>query len=946
MKNKIKAFLTAAVMGVTALTGVIGADTPLKEMIASAAATADSFSYPVQQFRMGIGDTNRNVNTSAAEVNSPVTSEKLNGTGSEKWYLNYISSGVYEIVNSETGYLLTNDGSYCTIAADTDSANQRWNITAVQQDFEGYDLYYKITSNANSDLALTFTPDTNSFSAETYSGNIYQKYKLNLDGLEGFAANAKVSGGEKAGTIGGLLGNTVTVTNKEDFITQLNKTEPLTIVVNGNFDMQEDWHTRIRDDKTIVGSYSANTLQDCYLRTNNEYGTKGDNPSDNIVIRNIHFLAKNVEDRILVNIWSSRQIMIDHCTFTSQLNRNRDEVGKFIWINTPYDSYMDAKDNGRSPDYITISNCKFINRFWTVAYGTQNSEITRCRTTLCYNWWENCARRCPQIGNGIGHIYNNYYSFSGSEGSAQIIGGDGSNMVSENCMFEVESGSLIEGGGSSTSLYTDYGSYMAATIGGSATAYNFKSSYAATLVPKNHYGYSLTAASGTLGAKPYCQTYSGCFNSGNKIKFITDSEFSGWIMTTYESPFLKDITVGELSVGKVGAVMDTTVTYVFENVNSGLYLEVAGAEAASGAAVVQGTTGASGWKLSDAGDGYYYMYSEVGDGVTYCMDLPYGSTDNGTEMGIWSNDESDARQFKFVPGDDGSYTIHTKSTKDASCIGIVAASKDEGALAVQWTTNGSDDQKWIAKVRINGELIDELLIADYAGGTGWFIDSSLAVGDQVFCDRVDDKLATYSAIPSELEGAELVVTACDAKNVSSDLGTLKAGADITLYVGLDARVITVPSWLSNWTSTRLTAVNSKDVQFNLYSIELSAGDKVTLGTNGQSSNCVNYVVMAVEKEVVTTTTTTTTTTATEPDTTPSIGEVVYGDADLDGDVKMADVVRVMCYASNKEAFPLSEQALANCDVYQRGDGVDVSDALSIQKKIAQVIGSLPESFAD
>ncbi|MBE6855844.1 MAG: hypothetical protein E7500_00220 [Ruminococcus sp.] len=202
MKNKIKAFLTATVMGVSALTGVMGTDTPVKEMKASAVATADSFSYPVQQFRMGIGDTNRNVNTSATEVNSPVTSEKLNGTGSEKWYLNYISSGVYEIVNSETGYLLTNEGSYCTIDTDTDASNQRWNITAVQQDFEGYDLYYKITSNANSNLALTFTPETNSFSAETYSGNIYQKYKLNLDGLEGFASNAKVSGGEKAGTIG------------------------------------------------------------------------------------------------------------------------------------------------------------------------------------------------------------------------------------------------------------------------------------------------------------------------------------------------------------------------------------------------------------------------------------------------------------------------------------------------------------------------------------------------------------------------------------------------------------------------------------------------------------------------------------------------------------------------------------------------------------------------
>ena len=58
---------------------------------------------------------------------------------------------------------------------------------------------------------------------------------------------------------------------------------------------------------------------------------------------------------------------------------------------------------------------------------------------------------------------------------------------------------------------------------------------------------------------------------------------------------------------------------------------------------------------------------------------------------------------------------------------------------------------------------------------------------------------------------------------------------------------------------------------------------------------------------------------------------------------MADVIKVMCYASNKESYPLDAQALLNCDVYQRGDGVTLSDALSIQKSVAQVIDKLPES---
>ena len=81
---------------------------------------------------------------------------------------------------------------------------------------------------------------------------------------------------------------------------------------------------------------------------------------------------------------------------------------------------------------------------------------------------------------------------------------------------------------------------------------------------------------------------------------------------------------------------------------------------------------------------------------------------------------------------------------------------------------------------------------------------------------------------------------------------------------------------------------------------------------------------------------------TEPTTTP--GEVVlWGDADLDGKVGISDVVKVMMYVANKEANPVSAQGLLNADVYDNGDGVFISDALSIQKKVAQIIDTLPES---
>ncbi len=412
-----------------------------------------------------------------------------------------------------------------------------------------------------------------------------------------------------------------------------------------------------------------------------------------------------------------------------------------------------------------------------------------------------------------------------------------------------------------------------------------------------------------------------------------------------------DVVYGDPVVsGKKGAVMDTEVTYVFENVGSGHYLEVAGSEAAAGVNVQQGTTGAAGWKLKDAGDGYYYVYSEVGDGQTYLLDLDYGKVENGTNIGIYTNTNADAQLFKFVKNSDGSYTITTKPTSDASCLGVASGSTEEGANVVQWASDGSDNQKWVAKIRIEGDLIDYILLNEDSYYNSWAIDGSLEVGDQVFGDRVDDKLVTYATIPSELEGAEVVITSCDAKSVTGTLGTLTASEDITLYVGLDQRVTTIPEWLSGWTETGLTAVNSKDVVFNLYSLDVKAGESVELGENGQSSGCVNYTVFAVKSEEPTTEPTTAEPT-TEPTTVPETVEQttggveadVWGDANCDGQVLVNDVVLVMSYAMSAESSALTPQGLANADVYQNGDGVAVTDAASIQKYLTKLISALPES---
>lgn len=838
--------------------------TPESEKVLTASA-ADA-SYPVQELRFGIGDTNRSISISDTADGSYISSlSELNaGTDDAKWSLNYISAGVYEIVSSVTGHVLTNQGGLAVISPDTDAANQRWQITPVQQDSEGYDLYYKIVSNADTNAALTFDAESNSVSVDSYSGDLYQKYRLNLDGLQGYASNCMVDGNEKAGTIGGLLGETVFVDTDDELKAAMLKTEPLTIVLTTSLDWHPYGQQEIRSHKTLVGAYGV-TLKDAQIRTCPNDTNSSTPPSDNLVFRNLTFLAKDSTNCMLFNIYSSRQIWIDHCTFNSELPRSVDEVGKFIWCNSPFDGAWKS----RATDFMTISYCKFYNRYWTtlfasVSYEVPDNEKIRCRVSFLYCFYDQCVRRCPQLGSAYGHIVSSFWRGKGvseTDGIDQIIGGGQTDVVSQNCRFEgIASGHEICAGGGSEP-YRDDGSYTATDANATPTALNFSAKVTSTRHPETeNYGYSLIAAVGTYNTKDFCLKYSGAAANADAHCYITDDALADWVTERHPCPFHKDLETGDSPVGG-GAAMNTSAVYSFINLNSGLYLEVADSAAAKGTNVQQGNTGENKWILADAGEGYYYIYSVLDDGSTYCLDLAYGDTANGTNIGIWTNTEDDSKKFRFIDNGDGTYTITTKSTLNKSCIGIQSGSTEVGANAMQWERDGSDNQKWYAA--INGNLINDLIIEDASTKASWSIDTEAAVGDLIYGDRDD---ANYETLPEALVGAEMIVTACDAKNSTENLARFRAGADITVYTALDVRVSTVPEWLSGWTMTDMTLTSNRGVTYTLYTFDVKSGDEVILGTNGQSSGCVNYTVLAVENSSVS------------------------GDVNSDGQFNVADVV--------------------------------------------------------
>lgn len=71
-------------------------------------------------------------------------------------------------------------------------------------------------------------------------------------------------------------------------------------------------------------------------------------------------------------------------------------------------------------------------------------------------------------------------------------------------------------------------------------------------------------------------------------------------------------------------------------------------------------------------------------------------------------------------------------------------------------------------------------------------------------------------------------------------------------------------------------------------------------------------------------------------------EILYGDANCDGKVTIADSTAILQHVGNQDKYPLSPQGEKNADCCDPGSGVTGLDAISIQKLDAKQLTSLPE----
>ncbi len=211
------------------------------------------------------------------------------------------------------------------------------------------------------------------------------------------------------------------------------------------------------------------------------------------------------------------------------------------------------------------------------------------------------------------------------------------------------------------------------------------------------------------------------------------------------------------------------------------------------------------------------------------------------------------------------------------------------------------------EIILNGNLIKNLQVYDTENGSDWSIYNNTGSGSLMFGDRD----ITAVNFPANLVGAETIKTACDSKMYTNDLGTFTAGADITVYIAMDTRVVSLlPEWLESWNKTDINMTSNNNLTFEFYKKDFKSGETVTLGMNGGNGNCVNYTVYVTEQI-----------------------SAAKGDVNLDGCINIFDLG--LAKQGFKYGFDNDSSKYA-ADIDNNGK-VEISDITQLQKYILGVI---------
>ena len=232
-------------------------------------------------------------------------------------------------------------------------------------------------------------------------------------------------------------------------------------------------------------------------------------------------------------------------------------------------------------------------------------------------------------------------------------------------------------------------------------------------------------------------------------------------------------TVGSYKLKTVGQVSKPTATpqdpasdvldggvFMIRNVNSGLYLDCQNGVAANDTNIQQWGASQPGdwneWRLEKDANGYYTIYSLLGGGKTYVMDVAGKKTDNGTNIALYTNKGSDNQKFELVKQSDGSYALLTRITGSKSCVEVVNAYTNAGANVQQYTYTGHACQRWyLERIKTQEPTPSPSILPSVAPSTAPSIKPSVAQSPSpsTGTSTGDTKALTLDATASSWTGA-------------------------------------------------------------------------------------------------------------------------------------------------------------------------------------------------
>lgn len=312
-----------------------------------------------------------------------------------------------------------------------------------------------------------------------------------------------------------------------------------------------------------------------------------------------------------------------------------------------------------------------------------------------------------------------------------------------------------------------------------------------------------------------------------------------------------------------------TGVYSLQNVNSGKYLNVAGANPSPGTKIQLYTndgTASNSWLITRDSDGYYTLqniatgnYLDVTGGnftrgtrlqtwpangtcsqkwaavyqngsyefLNRCsglaVDVAGGGVDNGTPIQIWSNNATPAQSWNLItnnaaPVADGFYSVTSQSSM---ALDIVNAQTANGTGTQIYTPNGDDAQVWQLVRQNDGTYsirnpVSNRYLSVANGGT--------TAGSSVQIRDIDTSCAWKWIVVSSGSGFN-ILSACSAMALD-----ITGGAVTT--VGTPIQV-----WLSNGTGSQqwsFTPLQSPSLPSGTYSIKSTGG--LTLDITGANFN--------------------------------------------------------------------------------------------------------------